>query len=53
MRIIKAEQITENIKEMCMEANIRLADDVRCRIEEGIKKEESEIGRQILGGKKT
>ncbi len=49
MRIIKAEQITENIKEMCMEANIRLADDVRCRIEEGIKKEESEIGRQILG----
>ncbi|MBE5961494.1 MAG: fumarate hydratase [Lachnospiraceae bacterium] len=49
MRTIRAEEITENIKEMCMEANIRLADDVRCRIEDGIKKEESEIGKQILG----
>lgn len=49
MRTISTDEITKNIKEMCMEVNIRLSDDVKAAIHAGRKKEESVIGRQILG----
>lgn len=49
MRTISADEITKNIKEMCMDVNIRLSDDVRAALLSGKKKEESVIGRQILG----
>lgn len=49
MRTISTEEITKNIKEMCMEVNIRLSDDVKAAIHAGREKEESVIGRQILG----
>jgi hydro-lyases, Fe-S type, tartrate/fumarate subfamily, alpha region len=49
MRTISTDEITKSIKEMCMEVNIRLSDDVKAAIHAGREKEESVIGRQILG----
>lgn len=49
MRTINTEEIIKNVKEMCMEVNIRLSDDVKNAILEGKIKEESVIGKQILG----
>lgn len=49
MRIIKAQEITENVREMCMEVNVCLSDDVKNVLLSSEKKEESPIGRQILG----
>lgn len=49
MRTISTDEITKNIKEMCMDVNIRLSDDVKAAIHAGREKEESVIGRQILG----
>lgn len=49
MRTINTDEITKNIKEMCMDVNIRLSDDVRAALLFGKEKEESVIGRQILG----
>lgn len=49
MRVITADEITKNIKEMCIEANYFLSDDVKNKILSGKDREESEIGRLILG----
>ncbi len=49
MREIHTDIITENIKEMCMQVNIGLSDDVKTAILEGKEREESPLGRQILG----
>ena len=49
MRTISTDEITKNIKEMCMEVNIRLSDDVKEALLSAKEKEESVIGRQILG----
>ena len=48
MRTINTEEITEKIKEMCMEVNIRLSEDVKEALLSSKEKEESKIGRQIL-----
>ena len=49
MRTINTELITQQVKEMCMDVNIHLSKDVKCAIEEAEKKEESALGKQILG----
>ncbi len=49
MRTIDTDIITKAVREMCMEVNIRLSDDVKSAILEGKEKEESPLGRQILG----
>ena len=49
MRTISTSEITRNIKEMCMEVNIRLSDDVKKALISSRQKEESVIGSQILG----
>lgn len=49
MRTISTEEITENIKEMCMEVNVCLSDDVKLALLSGKDREESTIGKQILG----
>ena len=49
MRTIRTEEITENIKEMCMEVNICLSEDVKSALLSAKEKEESAIGKQILG----
>ena len=48
MRIIESDLIIENVRQMCINANCILNDDVRCAINLGIKNEESEIGRSVL-----
>ena len=48
MRTIQVEQITETIKEMCIEANHFLADDMKQALSRAKESEESPLGRQIL-----
>ena len=48
MKVIHTEQITENIKEMCMEANYYLSEDMKDVLCEAAEKEESPLGCQIL-----
>ena len=48
MREVSTEEITKNIKEMCIEANYRLSDDVKNKIINSAAVEESEIGKKIL-----
>lgn len=48
MRVIKSSEITRNIKEMCIQANMELADDVKNRIYEAADNETSQLGKQIL-----
>ena len=48
MRIIDVNVITQNIKEMCIEANHFLADDMKCALQTAKEQEESPLGRQIL-----
>lgn len=48
MRTINTSIITNAVKEMCMEVNIHLSDDVKCAILAGKEKEESPLGQQIL-----
>ncbi len=48
MRVINTELITKNIREMCMEVNVNLPEDVKNKILESIDREESQIGTQIL-----
>ena len=49
MRIIDTDEIINNIKEMCIEANYKLASDVEERVRTAASKEESSLGKQILG----
>lgn len=49
MRIINTGEIIANIKEMCIEANVKLASDVDKRIREAYEKETSFLGRRVLG----
>lgn len=48
MRSIRTEEITKQIKEMCIEANHFLSPDMKCVFERSLEKEESPLGRQIL-----
>ena len=49
MREIKASDITAAIKEMCTEANRTLSPDMKRALNNAADKEESPLGRQILG----
>ena len=49
MRRINVETITQNIKEMCIEANHFLSPDMKKVFHEAAASEESPLGRQILG----
>ncbi len=48
MRTITTDTIIHNIKEMCIEANYKLASDVEERVRTAKEVEESRIGKQIL-----
>jgi fumarate hydratase subunit alpha len=48
MRKINTDVITNHIKEMCIEANYKLASDVENKVRESINLEDSQIGKQIL-----
>ncbi|MDW2800137.1 fumarate hydratase [Clostridium boliviensis] len=49
MRTVRAEEITKNIKEMCIEANHVLSKDMEELFIQSAKKENSILGKQILG----
>ncbi len=49
MRTIAVDSITENIKEMCIEANHFLSTDMRRALDNAAQAERSPLGRQILG----
>ena len=48
MRNISVDEITKNIKEMCIEANHFLSNDMKKAIDNAYEKEESEVGRNVL-----
>lgn len=49
MRSIYVEEIITNIKDMCIEANLKLASDVNAGIRDAYDKETSPLGKQVLG----
>ena len=49
MRTINVKEITDQIKEMCIEANHFLSEDMVCAMECAEASEEAPLGRQILG----
>ena len=48
-REVNVSIITDNIKEMCIEANHFLTDDMKNVFENAVKNEESALGKQVLG----
>ena len=48
MRSINVEEITKNIKEMCIEANYYLSEDMNKALEHAADTEKSPLGKQIL-----
>ena len=49
MREVNVSIITDNIKELCIEANHFLTDDMKNVFEKAVKNEESALGKQVLG----
>lgn len=49
MKTIHVDDITKNIKEMCMEANYFLSEDMRQALDKAAKEEKSPLGCQVLG----
>lgn len=49
IRTVNVEEITENIREMCIEANHFLSPDMGRALTRAVRAEESPLGRQILG----
>lgn len=49
VRSIHTDEIIKNIKEMCIEANLKLAPDMQACIERAETTEESPLGKQIIG----
>lgn len=48
IRTVKTEEITKNIKEMCIEANYYLSQDMNAAMKRAEEEEKSPIGKQIL-----
>ncbi len=48
MRVIHTDEITKNIREMCIEANVSLSEDVKKRVLSAKEKEESALGKRVL-----
>lgn len=49
MRILHTDRIIENVKEMCIEANLHLSKDMQEAIQSAKEKETGTLGKQILG----
>ena len=48
IRTVQTEEITKNIKEMCIEANHYLSKDMDCAMKRAVETEESQLGKKIL-----
>lgn len=49
MRTIHTDDIIKNIKEMCIEANLFLSEDMKQALHDGAESEECPLGKQVLG----
>lgn len=49
MRKLHTDEIIKNVKEMCIEANLHLSEDMNTAIRTAKEEETGELGRQILG----
>lgn len=49
MRNLHTDEIIKNVREMCIEANLELAPDMREAIHKGLESETGELAKQILG----
>lgn len=49
MREVNVQTITDNIKEMCIESNHFLTEDMKQVFENAVNKEKSPLGKQVLG----
>ena len=49
MKVIEVSKVTETIKDMCIEANHFLSDDMKAALYNAQKEEDSALGKQILG----
>ena len=48
MRTINVQEITNHIKEMCIEANHFLSEDMKCAMSHAVQTEKAPLGKQIL-----
>lgn len=48
MRMIDVKDITQNIREMCIEANHYLSEDMKCALDKAKRDEKAPLGKQIL-----
>ena len=48
MRTIHTDEIIKEIRQMCIDANLILSEDVKCRIEDAIQTEQSPVGKNVL-----
>lgn len=48
MRTIHTQEIIKNVKEMCIEANIHLSEDMEKAVRASVETEDSQLGKQIL-----
>ena len=48
MRTIKTDEIIQTVKEMCIEANLKLSEDMEQAVRNAAEEEDSVLGRQIL-----
>lgn len=48
MRELNVNEIAQNLKEMCIEVNHFLSNDMKCVLDDALKKEKSELGKQVL-----
>ena len=47
MRSIAAEEITKVVRNMCIEANVHLSDDMEKAVRQSVDTEDSPLGKQI------
>ena len=48
IRTVHVEEITKNIKEMCIEANHYLSEDMDAAMKQAVETEKAPLGKQIL-----
>lgn len=48
MRTVNVQEVTQNIKEMCIEANYFLSEDMKNVFQQSVDQEQSPLGRQVL-----
>ena len=48
MRTVDVSVVTQNIKEMCIEANHFLTEDMKCALDKAVTAEKSPLGKQVL-----